>query len=220
MLLAGGKGTRMQSVVPKQFLKIKGRELALFSFECLLNHPFIQEMVVVCAEEFRPLFTSTSKNIQFADPGPSRQLSVYNGLKKVSTHTDFVCIHDSARPCLNAGLITRVCEGAFTFKAAALGVPATNTLKEVDESKRVIKTLDRSKIWEVQTPQVIEKDLLLKGYQILHNQNLEVTDDISIVELMGIQAQMVPSQSSNLKLTTPSDLPLIENLMGGSSHVS
>ncbi len=206
ILLAGGQGTRMNSVLPKQFIKIQNKEIALYSFETLLNDPHITEVIVVCKKEYESLFTTTQKDVRFARPGLRRQDSVYNGFLEVSSHADLICIHDSARPLLKSADLTRVLEEGLIHKAAVLGVPVKSTLKEVTGEGFVLKTLNRTTIWEIQTPQVMTPSLLKEGFRLAHEKNLDVTDDVSLVELQGHPVKCVLGSYSNIKITTPEDL--------------
>ncbi len=213
VLLAGGKGERMKSAHPKQFMKILGKEVALYSFEILLSHPRVQEIVVVCKPEYQSFFKSTLKPVRFALPGNRRQDSAYNGLKELQEKEGFVCVHDAARPCINLELLDRVFEKAYTFKAATLAIQATSTLKEVNEEGVIVKALERSKTWEIQTPQVVERTLLEKAFKKVNEERLDVTDETSLLELIGHPVKVVVSSTRNMKLTEPSDLKIIESFL-------
>ncbi|MGK5595126.1 MAG: 2-C-methyl-D-erythritol 4-phosphate cytidylyltransferase [Parachlamydiaceae bacterium] len=215
ILLAGGIGTRMQSVTPKQFLKLIDRPVALHSFDVLESHPLISEIVVVSAPEFWPLFSSKIKPVQFALPGDRRQDSAYSGFSKVKMHS-FVCIHDSARPCLTASILQDVIVAAQLTGAACAAVPVKNTIKEGNHDNQVVKTIDRNHLWEIQTPQVLSFDLMKRGFQFILEKNLTVTDDVSLAELLGVTAKLVPSSYRNIKITTPEDLVIAECLMSRS----
>lgn len=210
ILLAGGTGSRMgKGNVPKQFLPLNGSPVALHSFRLFEACDHIQEMVVVALPRYHSLFT-TAKSHRFASPGERRQDSVFNGLQEMSSNIEWVLIHDAARPFLTPSLIDTLCLQAEEVEAACLAVPLKFTVKEACRRGFVKKTLDRSALWEIQTPQIIKRTVLEKGFKIAQSQNLTVTDDVSLAELVGVQVKLIPSCSSNIKITTPEDFPLAE----------
>ena len=212
IIVAGGKGTRLGSATPKQFLPLKGTPLILHSIKVLLDLPWTKEVIVACDTKFNPHF-SKGLTLKFAPSGERRQDSVWNALQCVSPDADLVCIHDAARPLLNSADAQAVILEAATSGAAALAVRAKNTIKEVSPEGFVTKTLDRTKLWEMQTPQVMKTSLLKEGFAIAHAKNLTVTDDIALVELTKHPVKLVAGSYSNIKLTTPEDWPLLEALL-------
>lgn len=207
ILLAGGLGTRMGASVPKQFLPLRDKPIALYSYELLARSPLISEILVVCSPIYHPLFPSSTL---FAMPGPRRQDSVYSGLQKATQK--IVLIHDAARPLLEEKYLSPLLEATERTGAAALAVPVTSTIKQTAPDRLVKKTLDRSTLWEIQTPQAIQRDLLLQAFHHAETRHLTVTDDLSLIEAMGHPTELVPSSPRNLKITTPFDLALAEVL--------
>lgn len=206
ILLAGGQGSRMRSTVPKQFLPLQGKPLALYSFEMLTSLPWVTEVIVVCDPQYHSLFPRfTLPSVRFALPGDRRQDSVYHGFREVSPSADLVCIHDSARPFLEKTNLEEVVEAARRYGAAALAVPAKNTIKETDPNQFVQRTLDRSKLWEMHTPQIATPQLIAKGFEIALEYNLTVTDDAGLIELTGHPVKLVKDSYQNFKITTPED---------------
>jgi len=217
IILAGGKGTRMRSSTPKQYLPLGGKPLALYSLELFASCPAINEIIVVCDLSYQSLFIPNYPNLLFASPGERRQDSVYNGLQRTSNpsqKTHLICIHDSARPLATPSDLMNVLAEAQKHGAAVAANPVKNTIKECDFQGFVKRTLDRSKLWEMYTPQVVESSLLKKGFEIAINNNLTVTDDVALVELTGHPVKLVKGSYSNIKITTPEDLPLAETLLG------
>lgn len=208
IILAGGYGTRMQTPIPKQALKVGGKPLARYSFDLFLNIPEITEIVVVCAEPYHELFYSPEphKPIIFAPPGARRQDSTYNGLQTVSKLHDFICVHDAARPFIDRTLIVRTLNAAQQHGAAAVGLPIKFTIKECDAEHFVVKTPNRAAMWEIQTPQIIRHEWLIEGFKYAIANNQLVTDDVSLVELIGKKVKLVEGAHTNIKITTPSDL--------------
>ncbi|MDR2539575.1 MAG: 2-C-methyl-D-erythritol 4-phosphate cytidylyltransferase [Chlamydiales bacterium] len=213
ILLAGGKGTRFKTAIPKQFLPLGSKPLVLHSFELLAKSDLIKEIIVVCEEFYRCLFTSkTHLKIGFANPGFRRQDSVANGLAQI-TKGSFVCIHDAARPFLQLEDLKKVIEQALIHKAAALAMPAKNTVKEIDPTGFVRQTLNRDMLRETLTPQVIALDLLKKGLLEAEKKKIDITDDVSAIELIGHMVKLVSGKSSNIKITHPEDLQLAQSFL-------
>jgi 2-C-methyl-D-erythritol 4-phosphate cytidylyltransferase len=206
ILLAGGKGTRMQSPLPKQFMQLGPKPIACYSFDLFVSMPEIQEIIVVCEESFRPLFETQKVYLHFADPGSRRQDSVYQGFKCVDPKAKFVCIHDSARPFLTDEMVKRALQSADEVGAAAVGMPIKYTLKECEENGLVVNTPPRARFWEIQTPQIIKPHLLLQGFEKAMASKLTVTDDLSLVELIPHPVKLVEGSYNNIKITTPEDL--------------
>ncbi|MBN2479273.1 MAG: 2-C-methyl-D-erythritol 4-phosphate cytidylyltransferase [Parachlamydiales bacterium] len=212
LFLCGGKGSRLESTIPKQYIEINKKPIFQYSFEIFEKIDLIDEIIVVLDESYKNYFTS-KKPLKFANSGIRRQDSVFNGLGKVNEKSQFVCIHDSARPFIDKESIEKVIFEAFKSKAAALGHMAINTIKQVDTKKNVLKTLDRSSLMEIQTPQVIEINLLKKAYSYINENNLDVTDDISIIELFNHPTKIVEGKKENIKITTPFDLKYAEKIL-------
>lgn len=207
IFLAGGTGSRIGARVPKQYLPLEGKPLALHSFDILRRVPEITEIIIVCEPEHQSYFTYP---VLFATPGPRRQDSVYSGLMKSSQ--EIIFIHDSARPFVEAKYIPPLLEAVRTSGAAALAIPATNTIKECTSNHHVEKTLDRTRLWEMQTPQGIRREILIKAFDYVQKNNLEVTDDLSMVEAIGLPTKIVPSSPRNFKITTPFDFEVAKKL--------
>lgn len=214
IFLAGGIGTRMKAAVPKQYLVLCKKHLALHSFEQFLSLNELEEIVVVCDPSYQALFSAYEKNvpIRFAQPGLRRQDSTFNGLQQLK-NPSLVCIHDSVRPFITPSLIRSVIQEANEWGAAALGVRVKSTIKRCDGAQIVVDTPLREHLWEIQTPQVIRADLLKEGFQEADMKQITVTDDVSLVELLGQPVKIVEGSSTNIKVTTPEDLLLAERLM-------
>lgn len=211
ILLAGGMGTRMESTIPKQFLKLHQKPVACYSFEIFLQMTEIDEVVVVCSSEFRELFISDSKPVVFALPGERRQDSVFNGLQASSY--DLLCIHDAARPFIDKNLVSKVLVAGQQYGAAAAAVPIKFTIKEVDAHQFVKKTPDRAHIWEIQTPQVLHREILIQGFEQANQNKILVTDDVSLAELIHKQVKLVEGSHTNIKITVPSDLGIAQQFL-------
>lgn len=212
ILLAGGIGTRMQSEKPKQYLQLADKPLALHSFDLFASMPQIDEIIVVCDPTYQTLFKAPKK-VKFALPGARRQDSVYNGFQLISEASTLVCIHDTARPFITQAIIEKALAAATQHGAAVVGVPLKFTIKEIEQDQLVKSTPDRSRYWEVQTPQVILPSLLRCGFAYAQEHQLTVTDDASLVELINHPVKMVEGSHLNIKITTPDDLKFAEWLV-------
>jgi 2-C-methyl-D-erythritol 4-phosphate cytidylyltransferase len=219
VLLAGGVGKRMGAAIPKQYLELRGKPIATYSMAMFAGMPAIGEIVVVCEPEWKDVFEkcyaglARKPPLKFARPGAERQDSVFNGLHEISESAALVAVHDSARPLITAKDSTACFVDAMRVGAAVLGVPVKPTIKEVDADKKVVKTLKRALLWEVQTPQVIRPELLRAGFELVAKEGLEVTDDVSIVEALGEPVLITPGAYTNIKVTTPDDMSIAERFL-------
>lgn len=217
----------MKANMPKQFLELKGNPVLHHSLDLFLERlpKFAKEnglsgppmVVLVMDPTYQPQYQNIvdkyPQNLSFANPGVERQGSVYNGIQKLrslSKSRNFDCthvaIHDSARPLVTIEEISDVVSDAREHGAAVLGVPCKATIKESEDGFSVLRTIPRARLWEVHTPQVIELDLLFRGFEKVEEEGLEVTDDVSIVEAMGEVVKLTLGEYTNLKITTPEDM--------------
>mmetsp|Transcript_93459 Transcript_93459/g.204594 ORF Transcript_93459/g.204594 Transcript_93459/m.204594 type:complete len:349 (+) Transcript_93459:90-1136(+) len=224
VLLSAGVGKRMGAGFPKQYIKLMGKEIALHSLEALLDCD-IRELVIVCAEEYRGLFKeylekrgNVAPTIKFANGGSERQDSVFNGLAQLTT--EFAAIHDCARPLVTKEEINNVIADARRYGAALLGVQTKATIKQATEEEldgdraTVVKTTpDRSTMWEAHTPQVVRCDLLRKGFEKAQLENAVVTDDVSLIEVLGQPVKLTQGEYTNIKVTTPEDIAVAESIL-------
>jgi 2-C-methyl-D-erythritol 4-phosphate cytidylyltransferase len=148
--------------------------------------------------------------IRLVAGGELRQDSVAAGLKAVDPSARYVMVHDAARPFVTRELIEAVLAAAQETGAAVCGLPCTDTLKQVGDDNLVRQTVDRSTLWNVQTPQIFQTQLLREAYQIVGKLGLTFTDDTAVVEKAGYPVQVVPYEGINLKVTTPTDWKLAQ----------
>mmetsp|Transcript_628 Transcript_628/g.724 ORF Transcript_628/g.724 Transcript_628/m.724 type:complete len:314 (+) Transcript_628:184-1125(+) len=217
ILLAGGKGTRMKSVVPKQFLPLLGKPVFLRSLDIFRSmKDIVSNIVIVLDESFREEYNhilAEDSRICWADPGIERQGSVFNGLNKVPNECSIVAVHDAARPLVTVEEVKDVLSDGMKYGAAVLGVPMKATVKESEDGQFVLRTVQRSRLWEIHTPQVASKALFLEGFAKVNAENLEVTDDVSVIEALGKPVKLTLGQYTNMKLTTPDDLQIAEQVL-------
>lgn len=221
VLLSAGVGKRMGAKIPKQYLKLLGREIALHSLEAFLDCD-VAEIVIVCAEEWQSIFQEyldkrgpVKPVIKYTVGGAERQDSVCNGLAELTT--EFAAVHDSARPLVTKDEVEKVIADARKYGAALLAVKTKATIKQaaIGESGEplVDGTPDRSTMWEAHTPQVIRCELLRKGFENAAAKNLAVTDDVSLVESLGEPVKLTEGEYTNIKVTTPEDIAVAETIL-------
>ncbi|GAB5037288.1 2-c-methyl-d-erythritol 4-phosphate cytidylyltransferase [Nannochloropsis oceanica] len=216
VLLAGGVGKRMKADRPKQFLELLGKPVLLHSLEIFSTLPGINRIVIVLDQSYRKDFAflqETDPRIVFADPGKERQDSVLNGFCQTLPDASIVCIHDSARPLVSQAAVLASLRDGVKHGAAVLGVPMKATVKESEDGEFVLRTINRSRLWEIQTPQVIKPDILAKAFEYVRENALEVTDDVSMVEEVGLPVKLTMGEYTNIKLTTPEDLGVAEGFL-------
>ncbi|MBP3820027.1 2-C-methyl-D-erythritol 4-phosphate cytidylyltransferase [bacterium] len=199
IITAGGNSARFGS--NKLIEKINGKEVIKYSVETFLNSG-IDEIVICGGEYLKELFP----DIKVVKGGKTRQESVYNGL--CSVNCDYVLIHDGARPMITSEIINSVKSAVIEKKAISVMTKTIDTIKEVDDNGKIIITLDRSKLYNTQTPQAFEYNLIKSVHEKLKGQNF--TDDAGMVEFLNQDVYMVEGCYKNIKITTKSDIALAE----------
>lgn len=210
IVLAGGKSTRMNHKVEKPFIPILGKPLVYYSLDILSSIVHVEMIICVAPKHHK---SSLPKTVSWAEPGNRRQDSVANGFALLPKTLDFVLVHDGARPLIVKEDVERLIQEGKNFAGSALGGPVNNTLKRVDQDHQVLSTQDRSHLWEVYTPQMIQTNLLEEGLSLANKKSLTVTDDLSLLELLGKKAKLIPVSFPNLKVTYPQDLYFVEALL-------
>jgi len=226
IVLAAGRGLRFRSKITKPLAEISSQPIIIYSLKTLDKHPEIKDIVVVANIFNREEIKSNLRKYRIRKirevvlGGKTRRDSVRNGLKAAAGEANLVLIHDGVRPFINKEMVSEVIREAKISGAAIAGVPVKATIKKVKESltcsgrqekskvKIVEKTLNRENLWEIQTPQVFRKALILKAYKKFGN--LSVTDDSMLVEKLGAKVSVVLGPYNNIKITTPEDLILAE----------
>lgn len=217
ILLAAGKGERFKKGAEKVFALIHSQEAVAYSLKALNAHSAIKDIVVVGSiknsERLAGLIKryKINKACKIVKGGRRRQDSVCNGLKAVDDRADLVLIHDAARPFIDRGVISSVIKEAGRSGAAILAVPVKDTIKKAQSGLSVKETLDRSKLWMAQTPQVFRRELITEAYNKYRDS--DVTDDASLVERMNHPVKIVEGSHLNIKITTFEDLVLAEAII-------
>lgn len=216
IVVAAGKSKRFGGKVSKAILKLNSKPVIAYSLDVLSEHRKINEIIVVGnAANIKSLRDIIKRNkIRKARDivlgGKERQDSVSSGLRVINPKADYVLIHDAARPFITKGLVSLVIEEALKSKAAIVGVPVKSTIKKTDQKGCVKETIDRNNLWEIQTPQVFSKDIILKAYKDFSRP--KATDDAALVERAGKRVKMVIGAHHNIKITTPEDLIIAKGI--------
>lgn len=214
IILGAGNGTRMKSEKSKLLLEIGSKTVIERSVEAFLSVSDIDEIIVVARAQDIDIYSEllTDKRISFVIGGATRQQSVKNAVETVDD-AHLIVIHDGARPLIKCEDIEKTIRAAEEYSAAAVGVFVKDTIKIVDKQGFVESTPDRSTLFAVQTPQIFDFDLYKNAMQKADEQGLDFTDDCQLVELCGGKVKMVEGSYSNIKITTPDDIALAENLL-------
>ena len=253
ILLAAGRGTRMGSGIRKQFMELAGRPVLSWSLNVLALSPIVTEIVLVIPaggganksaeeeqEHIRRLFidplpeAAAAKVRALVPGGAERYNSVYNGLEAIQWPCDYVFIHDGARPLITEEMLEKLFRAVQEYKAVVAASPSKDTVKITDDSGFVQSTPDRSRVWNIQTPQCFEYELVKSSYEKIigaasdtasaaafadfagaGHQNSQtprkITDDAMVVEYASdTKVRPVDTGYQNIKITTPEDLLVAE----------
>jgi 2-C-methyl-D-erythritol 4-phosphate cytidylyltransferase len=212
IIVAAGSSERMG--FDKLFALVSGKPVIAHTIAAFENTKCVDEIILVgrveSLGELRKVIGQPSKVKQIVEGGVERSDSVRAGLNHVDPKSDFIAVHDAARPMITPEKITRVFEVARTSGAATLAEPINDTLKRADVDLIVTGRVDRAGVYAMQTPQVFGKKLLEEAYELVAEKNISVTDEVSAVELLQHKIVLVPNHDFNFKITYPRDLPLAE----------
>jgi 2-C-methyl-D-erythritol 4-phosphate cytidylyltransferase len=217
IIVAAGKGVRMGT--DKVWLEIAGRPVVAHTWKIFNDAKCIEEIILVVRDGMQENFAELAVKFHFQKSfhiivgGAERQDSVWNGLEALSHKTEIVAIQDAARPCTTGALIEATIEAARQAGAAVAAQAVTDTIKETADGITISRTLDRTRLWSVQTPQTFRVDVIRRAISAARQKNLIFTDDTAACELIGQPVRLVSSATPNPKVTVPGDLPLIEALL-------
>ncbi|MCI8409135.1 MAG: 2-C-methyl-D-erythritol 4-phosphate cytidylyltransferase [Lachnospiraceae bacterium] len=215
IVLAAGKGNRMKSDVPKQYMELEGYPILYYSLKAF-EESFVDEIILVtrendiayCDKELVKRY-GFNKIKKIVAGGKERYQSVYAGIKAIE-NADFVYIHDGARPFLTEDILHRIQAEVEQSHACVVGVPVKDTIKVLNHERIVKSTPDRSLLWQIQTPQTFSYNLVKSAYEGLERMKIktqEITDDAMVVELVKCHPiKVVEGSYTNIKITTPEDL--------------
>ena len=220
IIVAAGKGERMQRELPKPFLSVAGKPILVHTLRRIERVAAISRIVVVVAPEREALCRellrshgSFRRPIVVVHGGAERQDSVRNGLAGLETDCDIVVIHDAARPFIAVRTIEQSITAAAESSGAIVAIPARDTIKRVSAQHFICETVPRHDLWLAQTPQTFRVAAIREAHEWAQQQGIPATDDAALVEQMGQRVRIVLGEASNFKITTPDDLVVAEALL-------
>ena len=224
---AAGLGLRLEAGLPKPLVKIAERPILIHTLRALSESRSIRRIILAVNKGYLDKFREVlkrfpvKKRIELVLGGASRRESVENCLKTIDSAANIILVHDAVRPFVSKDLIDRLLKEAKVSPAVICGVPVKATIKSVRchlsgirKGYLVEKTLERESLWEIQTPQVFRRELLLEAYKKYRNG--VVTDDASLVERLGVQVKVIYGSYFNIKITTPEDLLFAQAILKSS----
>lgn len=226
IVLAAGKGKRMNSSTKKQYMELLGKPVLYYSLKAF-EDSVVDEIIIVCSFDDREYIEreivrkyNFSKVSFIVGGGRERYNSVMNGLNAIGD-TDYVFIHDGVRPLVTPEIINNAYEVVKEHKSAVVGMPVKDTIKIVSKTNNVVETPNRNNVWLVQTPQVFAYGPITDAYEdliasetSLTNRGIKITDDAMVLETFGsIPIKLVEGSYENIKITTPEDLVYAESIL-------
>jgi len=217
IVLAAGKGSRMNSAIPKQYLTLLGKPVLFYSLQAF-EESIVDEIILVTGSEEQEYCKKEivekyhfNKVIKIVPGGVERYHSVYSGLQ-AAKGADFVLIHDGARPLITRDIINNAVDNVIRTKACVVGMPVKDTIQLVDETGAIWNTPERRKTWIAQTPQCFSFHIAFSSYhEAIENGDNSVTDDAMVVQRYGKKnAVMIEGSYENIKVTTPEDIAVAE----------
>jgi len=219
IIAAAGMGERLGNQLPKALVPVKGIPLLVHTLRCVDSVGILDDAVILFPPGWHNEFFSLINNF-FADRsinlvkgGNSRQASVALGLECIDDKTDIVVIHDAARPFVSASVIQNSIDAAAVYGAATVAIPAVDTILESSPELFLANTPDRSLLWACQTPQSFRIQIIQDAHVFALKQQIQATDDASLVRMSGNLVKLVRGNEFNFKVTTPTDLLLAEVLI-------
>lgn len=214
IITAGGSSARFGNT-NKLLEKINSKEIIKYTVEAFLKHPEICEIIISAnasiIDELKLIFKG-HENIKIITGGQTRQQSVYNGLEACAD-CDYVLIHDGARPIISGEIIGRAIQTVKEKKALTVATKTIDTIKQAGDDLKIIRTVDRSNLYNTQTPQAFEYSIIKEAHEKLKCQDF--TDDAGMLEFLGKDVYILEGDYKNIKITTPSDLELAKIYLKG-----
>ena len=205
--------------IDKMFLELGGKPVVAHTWQRFAHAKCIDEIILVVRDGMQSAFDDLADRFLLKKPyrlvvgGKERQDSVWNGLEAVAPQTEIVAIQDAARPCTSEALIEATIAAARETGAAVAAQAITDTIKESADGKLIERTLDRSRLWAVQTPQTFRVEVIKHALAEVRNRRLLVTDDTAACDLIGQPVRLVVHPKPNPKVTRPEDLPYLAVLL-------
>lgn len=217
VIVAGGASTRAGDGELKQLRWLAGKPMLLHSLHTFMARADVVSVVCVLPPRYAGdpppwIFQCDVDRLMIAPGGASRTESVSNGLDDLPDEASIVLVHDAARPLVDDATIDRVVEHVRRAGPAIAALPVTDTLKEVDESNHIVRTVDRSRLWRAQTPQGFPRELIVRAHREAAAARLTATDDAALCERLGVPVAVVAGSERALKITTEEDFTRVEAL--------
>lgn len=217
IIVAAGKGLRLGTDVPKQYLRLDNEYIVSLSIEKFHMSNLVREIILVVSEEYydfcqKEIIPSFTKVKRVVVGGDTRQHSVYEGLKHAHEKTDIILIHDAARPLIRTDDIEKLIYETEIYKSCVLGVKVKDTIKTA-QCGIIKETIDRDSLYIIQTPQAFDFCNIKKAHEHAREIGFLGTDDAVLVENMGIPTRIVEGHYENIKITTAEDLEYAEFLV-------
>lgn len=217
---AAGTGKRMGAEIPKQYLTLNGKTVIEHTLDRLLNVERLSGVIVVVSpydQHWRELPISRHPKVGTVEGGHERCDSVLNGLRALNgrvSKLDWVLVHDAARPCVMEENIQVLCDEVEEHLIGGiLGVPVSDTLKQINSDYGIDSTVDRRVLWHAQTPQLFRFGVLKDALEQALSQSRDITDEASALEAQGYCPMMIEGRRDNMKVTRPEDLAMAEVIL-------
>lgn len=217
IIVAAGAGTRAGSAELKQFRWVAGKPMLLHSVQAFMARPDVGLVVCVLPRSHAGdpppwLFQCDVDRLLVTVGGRERGDSVMSGLEDIPAEARVVVVHDAARPLVDDATIDRVITEARAGRGAVAALPVTDTLKEVQDDGRIVRTVERARLWRAQTPQGFPREMLLRAYAAARQERVRATDDAALVERMGEPVVVVRGSERLMKVTAEPDFARLEAL--------
>lgn len=222
VIAAGGTGSRFGTDIPKQYVEIKDVPVIAHTLQKFSDATSVSEIVIVTHKDYLVFCNDVVKAFDFCkvtsiiEGGSTRQESVYKGLKCIKS--EYVLIHDAARPLVSVEDIENCCRELLNNDSCALGAKVVDTLKFSEDGTYISSTVDRSRLWSIQTPQCFKTDAILKCHRNAVFENFIATDDCMLAEKYGLKIKLIEAKSNNFKITNYKDLAVAEVLLDAKSR--
>jgi 2-C-methyl-D-erythritol 4-phosphate cytidylyltransferase len=217
VIAAGGAGRRFGGTLPKQFVRLNGVMVLRRTLAAFQRHPAVHSIVVVAPRAHLPLVERAARGfgkvLRIVGGGAHRQGSVWNGLCAFDPPPAIVLVHDAVRPLVSRSVISGVIDAAFSTGAAVVGVRVKDTITLEGRPGFTGRTLERSRLWAVQTPQGFRFDLLVRAHRAARRAGVVGTDEASLVGRLRVPVRIVQGEYRNIKITTPDDVTIARILL-------
>ena len=222
ILPSGGEGKRFGGNLPKQYIKVDGKEIIAYTISVFNSSPLVDGIVIAAAENYFSLLNKIVEENKFSKPvtivkgGKERQDSVFNALSSLScSGNDLIIVHDAVRPLLPLNILEEAVISAKSFDNVVVGIRARDTLIESGslENLFVDSYVDRNKIFYAQTPQIFRYSVLINSLKKARNEGFVGTDESMVVKRAGFKVKIVEGSPINFKITTDDDLKLFDSFV-------